>query len=221
MPFDTIETARVKSTSSGSAGDLRATLDHCPEDEISGCTVHQPLGLDARPRGGKADCLYTGNGDVCEVLNMQDVGACKALENKAGAKAEGETRLLSTGADPQAVSVKDDLIHIGQGGDQGIKVDTSGAQPTILIGISATRGGARLNDEVDLGQISFVIDPAVPPGKPAGTLTISYTDGLGNVNPPPPAIFTMTITGLTTLMLAPVFRLRGKIVTASDLVKVE
>ncbi len=163
MPFDSIETGRVKSTSVGSSGDLQAALTDVPEGDLERCTVHQPAGLMSRPRDGKADAVYAANGDTCEVLNLQDVSAQKALaaKNGVGEIEKGETRLFSTGGDPQGILLKDAVIRVGVSGTT-IRINTNGSltidaapgQDVVVNG-----GGlkvARDTDPVDIGAWAVV-----------------------------------------------------------------
>ena len=176
MPFDHIETGRVKATAVGGSGDLHATLTDIPEEELSGCTVHLPACLDFRPRDGVADAVYAANGDVCEVLNVDCVASKKKLSQKAGAgpTAKGEARVLSLGDNPNGILLKDTKFKIG----------TEAQEPA-----------ARRNDHVGGGRITVVVVPSnIPMGVLAGTVTISYTDADGTVNPgnapPVPLILT-------------------------------
>lgn len=194
MPYDSIETGRVKSTATGSSGDLQATLTDVPEGDLERCTVHLPACLDFRPLDGKGDAVYAANGDVCEVLNVDCVSARKAFRQSAGDTPAGGFRLYSLGQTPEGLV---------------------GTDSELKLGASATRGIARQDDETDEGTISIVVTPAVPPLP--GTLTFSYTDALGNTMTPP---LTLTIPGLavTSGSIAPIpnrIRIRGKIVTSS------
>lgn len=194
MPFDSIETGRVKSTATGSSGDLQATLTDVPEGDLERCTVHLPACLDFRPRAGKADAVYAANGDVCEVLNLDCVASRKAFRQSAGDTPEGGFRLYSLGQTPEGLVGTDDELKLGA---------------------SATRGIARQDDETDDGTINLTISPAAGP-LPA-TLTINYTDGLGNVRVPPIVLGIpgMTVIGGTLGAPGNPIRIRGKIVTYS------
>ena len=128
MPFDTIETARVKTTGIDKNKCVTATLDNCPEEELPQCTTHQMVGFQSRPLDGKADAVYAVNGDVAEVLNMEDPAATKALATKDGVGEieQGETRLFSTGGDPQGILLKDAVIRVGVSGTT-IRINTNGS----------------------------------------------------------------------------------------------
>jgi hypothetical protein len=200
MPFDSIETGRVKSASVGDKGDLQVTLTDVPEGELPNCTVHQPLGLMSRPRDGKADAVYAANGDTCEVFNVEDVSARKALAAKAGAGecAKGETRIFSVGDAPNGILLKDNAFKIGT---------------------EALKAAVRVDDEVQSGVLSAT-SADVPPPAPPGTkiVTLIYTDQFGTITPllamtfAPPALAAIVTASATV---------KGKPIAGSNLVKIE
>lgn len=61
-----------------------------------------------------------------------------------------------------------------------ITLDATGA---IKLGASATRGVARLNDTVDVGNLALV-GATVPGAPPTGSITLTYTDGAGVAQAP-------------------------------------
>jgi hypothetical protein len=239
--MDDIDIGRVKNTSLDKWGNVTGVLSEVPEEELRAETYHAPLGVQSRPRDGKADAIYGIKGDTAEIITMGDVHAVQKLRDKiaeqvrvklglltappgAGEVEKGETRLHSVGDSPQAVSVKDEVILIGQAGRQSITIDTSTTTPPtppkILVGTSAEKGAVRLDDEVDCGTLQITLASAVIAGVPTIGIDIAYLDGLGNTGP----FIGLSMPGLLvppTAVGPHEYKIKGKCVTCSSLVKVE
>lgn len=193
MPHDPHENGRVASTEVDSYGDVVSNLSDVPEGLLPKVQGNQPGGLLCRPLDKDARCVYTADGDTCEVQALRSRRAIQALHKRAGEIPKGATRLHSMGNAPDMVQVRDSEI---------------------LIGVGATAAAARVGDEVQAGTLQITAVAPVPPS-PVGTLTITYTNGVGGA----PQVLALTIPGLGAGTAT--FALKGKITKGSDLVKVK
>lgn len=86
---------------------------------------------------------------------------------------------------------------------------TLAASSSIKLGATATRGVARLNDSVDVGNLS-IVGATIPGTPPTGALTLTYTDGAGVAQTPVVIALVSAITPMTATI-----NLIGKVSSAS------
>lgn len=125
MPHDPHENGRVASTEVDSYGDVVSNLSDVPEALLPKVQGNQPGGLLCRPLDKDARCVYTADGDTCEVQALRSRRAIQALHKRAGEIPKGATRLHSMGNAPDMVQVRDSEILLGVGAvDYAIKGTT-------------------------------------------------------------------------------------------------
>lgn len=162
--------------------------------------LRQPAGFQARPKNDRAghDSLILRDGRLQEVLTLVDRDVTASLPTLQ----EAQTRIHSLEQDGTA-----QLISI--------------LFNEILLGKNAQKGVVRLDDHIDAGTITFVATPnPLLPAPPVFTLTITYTNVDGGVSQLGPLPFVgPSINGGAGGTVQ--FKLRGKTIEASKLVKAE
>ncbi len=188
-----IDEGEVKSTALDDSGEVVCKILLPGGQLIEGVRLRLPAGFQAMPVDDDDghDALALRDGDLVEVLTAVDREVTKALPKLQ----KGQTRIHSL------EKLKAQLISI--------------LANEILVGKDATRGGARLNDEVGGGVITISGASSGPP--PTVALSIIYTNAKGATTTWGPVTFLGVITGTPVVT----FSLLELIKTASSLVKVE
>jgi hypothetical protein len=186
--YDQPEVGEVTGSDLDDMGEVLLDIEEAEDAVLKACRFAQQLGIRARPRrGAELECIYQALGDEVEATHVTDRGVTELLP---GIDA-GEMQVYSLGPAPQLISLKDAELKLGR---------------------NATRGAARDEDTVTVGNLRFA---AVQVAQVC-TLTITYTDAENAQS-----VLTLTFTGTAQPALGNTFNLKGKINSASSLVKVE